>query len=89
MEAAPLAGVFSDSMEKTVPSVSPSTSVAARVPVIAPLFSSPVPEVSPVMTAGSSMAVMVKVMSWVVMPSQSSVTVTVKESEPLKLAVGV
>ena len=34
MEAEPLVGVLPDSMEKTVPSVRPSASVASRVPVM-------------------------------------------------------
>ena len=62
--------------------------MAARVPVMA-VSSAPEPEVSPVMTAESSTAVMVRAMACVVVPPRSSVMVTVKESEPLKLAVGV
>ena len=49
-------------MEKTVPSVRPSISVAARVPVIV-VSSAPEPEVSPVTTAESSTAVMVRLMA--------------------------
>ncbi|MDA0257668.1 MAG: hypothetical protein O2972_03150 [Cyanobacteria bacterium] len=41
------------------------------------------------MTAGSSTAVMVRAMACVVVPPQSSVTVTVKESLPLVWALGV
>ena len=59
------------------------------VAVVVSEFSVTEPEVSPVMTAESSTAVMVRLMVWVVMPSASSVMVTVKESLPLKLAVGV
>ena len=88
MEAEPLVGVLPDSMEKTVPSVRPSASVASRVPVMV-VSSAPEPEVSPVMEAASSTGVMVRAMAWVVVPPRSSVMVTVKASVPLKLAVGV
>ena len=76
-------------MEKTVPSVRPSGSVAERVPVMAEVSSAPSPMSSPVMEAGSSTALMVRAMAWVVVPPRSSVMVTVKASVPLKLAVGV
>ena len=76
-------------MEKTVESVSPSASVAVRVPEMAEISSAPEPVVSPVIVAGSSTAEMVNEMTWVVVPLQSSVMVTMKESLPLKLAVGV
>ena len=52
-------------------------SVAVRVPVMAATSSAAVPEVSPVIVAGSSTAVMVRSMAWVVVPPASSVTVTV------------
>ena len=81
-------GPLTDAMEKTEPSVRPSTSVEIRVPVMA-LSSAPEPEVSPVTTAESSTAVMVRAMDWVVVPPQSSVTVTMKESLPLAWALGV
>ena len=67
----------------------PSASVAERVPVMAEVSSSAEPEVSPEMAAGSSTAVMVRSICCVVVPPRSSVTVTVKESLPLKLAFGV
>ena len=76
-------------IEKTVESVSPSASVAVRVPEMAEISSAPEPVVSPVIVAGSSTAEMVNEMTWVVVPLQSSVMVTMKESLPLKLAVGV
>ena len=88
MEAVPLLGLLTDAMEKTVPSVRPSGSVAARVPLMAE-SSAPEPEVSPVTTAESSTAVMVSAMDWVVVPPRSSVMVAVKESVPLKLVDGV
>ena len=88
MEAVPFVGVLPDSMEKTVLSVRPSGSLAARVPVMADESSAPLPEVSPEMVAGSSTAVIVREMVCVVLPPRSSVTVTVKESLPLKLALG-
>ena len=56
---------------------------------MAEISSAPEPEVSPVIMAGSSTAEMVSEMTWVVMPPRSSVIVTMKESEPLKLVVGV
>ena len=65
----------------------PSGSVAARAAVMA-VSSAPEPEVPEVMTAESSTAVMVRLMVWVVVPRRSSVMVTVKESVPLKLALG-
>ena len=67
----------------------PSGSVAERVPVMAVVSSAPESEVSPVMTAESSTAVIVRSICWVVVPPRSSVMVMVKESEPLKLALGV
>ena len=75
MEAVPLLG--SEEIVKTVPSVRPSASVAARVAVMVE-SSAPEPEVPEETTAESSTAVMVRLMAWVVVPSQSSVTVTVK-----------
>ena len=77
MVAVPLLAASVDSMEKMVPSVRPSTSVAERVPVMGSPSSSPVPEVSLEMTAGSSTAVMVRSICCVVVPPASSVTVTV------------
>ena len=62
-------------------SVRPSTSIADNVPVIVE-SSAPMPEVSPEITARSSTGVIVSEISWVVVPSWSSVTVTVKESTP-------
>ena len=56
---------------------------------MAEISSAPEPEVSPVIVAGSSTAEMVNEIAWVVVPLQSSVMVTMKESLPLKLAVGV
>ena len=70
-------------------SVSPSGSVATRVPVMAAVSSAPEPEVPEEMTAGSSTALMVREMACVVVPPRSSVMVTEKASLPLKLAVGV
>ena len=78
----PFAGLLPSVIEKMVPSVSPSTSVADRVPVITASWA-PVPMVSPVITAASSTAFTVTVISWVVVPSRSSVMVTVKASVPL------
>ena len=88
MEAEPLVGPLPVAMEKTEPSVRPSASVAERVPVMV-VSSAPSPMSSPVMEAGSSTALMVRAMAWVVVPPRSSVMVTVKASVPLKLAVGV
>ena len=65
----------------------PSGSVAARAAVME-VSSAPEPEVPEVMDAESSTAVMVRLMVWVVVPPKSSVMVTVKESVPLKLALG-
>ena len=87
MDAVPLLG--SEETVKTEPSVRPSVSVAARVPVMAEVSSAPEPEVPEETTAESSTAVMVRAMAWVVVPPRSSVMVTVKASVPLKLAVGV
>ena len=87
-DAEPLLGVLPSAMEKTEPSVRPSMSVAVRVPVMA-VSSAPEPVVSPVIDARSSTALMVSAMACVVVPSQSSVTVMVNRSVPLKLAVGV
>ena len=56
---------------------------------MAEVSSSAEPDLSPEMTAGSSTAVIVREMAWVVVPPRSSVMVTVKESVPLKLAFGV
>ena len=56
---------------------------------MAEVSSSAEPDLSPEMTAGSSTAVMVRSICCVVVPPRSSVTVTVKESLPLKLAFGV
>ena len=86
MDAVPLLG--SEETEKTEPSVSPSTSVAERVPVIVE-SSAPEPELPEETTAESSTAVTVRLMACVVVPPKSSVMVTVKASVPLKLAVGV
>ena len=87
--AVPLLAASVDSIEKMVPSVRPSVSVAERVPVIAEVSSSAEPDVSPEITAESSTAVMVRSICCVVVPPRSSVMVTVKESVPLKLASGV
>ena len=81
MEAVPLEGSLPVAMEKTEPSVSPSTSVAERVPVMVE-SSAPEPELPEETTAESSTAVMVRAMAWVVVPPASSVMVTVKESVP-------
>ena len=88
MEAEPLVGSLTVAMEKTVPSVRPSASVAERVPVMV-VSSAPEPEVPSVMEAASSTAVIVSSMGWVVVPPQSSVMVTVKESLPLVFSLGV
>ena len=85
MDAVPLLGL--EETEKTEPSVSPSTSVAARVAEMV-VSSDPEPEVPEETTAESSTAVMVRSMACVVVPPKSSVMVTVKESVPLKLALG-
>ena len=53
MDAEPLLGASPDSIEKYVPSVRPSGSVAPRVPVMS-LFSEPEPVISPVMSARRS-----------------------------------
>jgi hypothetical protein len=87
MDAEPLLGL--EETVKTVPSVRPSASVAARVPVIAVASSLPEPVVPEETTAESSTAVIVSAMACVVVPPQSSVTVTVKESLPLVWALGV
>ena len=62
-------------------------SVKARVPVMeAP--SAPEPEVSPEKEPSSLTALRVRLMVWVSSWPSSSVTVTVKESEPLKSVSG-
>ena len=86
MDAEPLVG--SEETVKTEPSVRPSTSEAERVPVMVE-SSAPEPELPEETTAESSTELMVRLMAWVVVPPRSSVMVTVKASEPLKLAVGV
>ena len=70
-------------------SVKPSAeSAAERVPEMEEVSSAPEPVVSPEMVAGSSTAEIVSVMAWIVVWPSSSVMVTVKESLPLKLALG-
>ena len=69
-------------------SVRPSGSVAERVAVMVE-SSAPEPELHEETTADSSSEVSVRLMACVVVPPKSSVMVTVKESVPLKLAVGV
>ena len=64
-------------------------SVKASVPVIADSSSEPVAEVLPEKEPGSFTASTIRLMTCVSVWSSSSVTVTVKESEPLKLAFGV
>ena len=81
MEAVPLLGVLPVSIEKTEPSVRPSTSEAERVPVMVE-SSAPEPELPEETTAESSTALMVRLMACVVVPPRSSVMVTVKESVP-------
>ena len=91
MEALPLVGPLPSVMEKMVPSANPSGSVATSVPVIVPASSSPLPLVPSVTIAGSTSAasgVTVMVICRGVVPFRSSVIVTVKESSPKKLALG-
>ena len=64
-------------------------SVKTSVPVIAESSSEAVAEVSPVKEPGSPTDVTVRLTTCVSVLPSSSVTVTVKESEPLKLAFGV
>ena len=59
------------------------------VPVIAESSSEPVAEISPVNEPASFTDVTVRLMTCVSVLPPSSVTATVKESEPLKLALGV
>ena len=86
MEAVPLEGSLPVAMEKTEPSVRPSASVAERVAVM--LESSASEPELPEETTAESTAVTVRLMACVVVPPKSSVMVTVKESVPLKLALG-
>ena len=64
-------------------------SVKTSVPVIAASSSDPVAEVSPEKEPGSFTDVTIRLMTCVSVWPSSSVTATVKESEPLKLAFGV
>ena len=63
-------------------------SVKARVPVMEASPSAPEPEVSPEKEPSSLTALRVRLMVWVSSWPSSSVTVTVKESEPLKSVSG-
>ena len=63
-------------------------SVKTSVPVMAASSSDPVAEVSPVKEPGSFTDVTVRLMTCVSVCPSLSVTVTVKESDPLKLAFG-
>ena len=63
-------------------------SVKARVPVMELSPSAPEPEVSPEKEPSSLTALRVRLMVWVSSWPSSSVTVTVKESEPLKSVSG-
>ena len=63
-------------------------SVKARVPVMEVSPSAPEPEVSPEKEPSSLTALRVRLMVWVSSWPSSSVTVTVKESEPLKSVSG-
>ena len=63
-------------------------SVKASVPVMAESSSEPVAEVLPVKEPGSFTDATIRLMTCVSVCPSSSVTVTVKESEPLKLAFG-
>jgi len=65
------------------------TSVKTSVPVIAESSSEPVAEVSPVNEPGSFTDATIRLTTCVSVLPSSSVTATVKESEPLKLAIGV
>ena len=85
--AEPLAGLNVILKEELF--VKPSTSFAVISAVIAPPSSSPVPDVPPVTTVGSSTALTVTVISWVSVFWSSSVIVTVKVSVPLKCWSGV
>ena len=64
-------------------------SVKTSVPVIAASSSDPVAEVSPEKEPGSFTDVTIRLMTCVSVWPSSSVTATVKESEPLKFAFGV
>ena len=64
-------------------------SVKASVPVMAESSSEPVAEVLPVKDPGSFTDATIRLITCVSVWPSSSVTVTVKESEPLKLAFGV
>ena len=64
-------------------------SVKVSIPVIAASSSEPVTEVSPVKEPGSFTASTIRLTTCVSVWPSSSVTVTVKESDPLKLAFGV
>ena len=63
-------------------------SVKASVPVIAESSSDPVAEVSPEKEPGSFTASTIRLTTCVSVCPSSSVTATVKESEPLELAFG-
>ena len=64
-------------------------SVKTSIPVIAESSSEPVADVFPENEPGSFTDETMRLMTWVSVWPSSSVTVTVKESEPLKLAFGV
>ena len=64
-------------------------SVKTSVPVMADSSSKPVAEVSPEKELASFTASTIRLMTCVSVLPSSSVTATVKESEPLKLAFGV
>ena len=64
-------------------------SVKISVPVMAESSSEPVTEVSPEKEPGSFTDATIRLMTCVSVWPSSSVTITVKESEPLKLAFGV
>ena len=65
------------------------TSVKTSVPAIAASSSEPFTEVSPEKEPGSFTDVTIRLMTCVSVWPSSSVTATVKESEPLKFAFGV
>ena len=64
-------------------------SVKTSVPAIAESSSEPIDDVSPEKEPGSFTDVTVRLITCVSVWPSSSVTVTVKESEPLKFAFGV
>ena len=66
-----------------------AVSVNVRVPVTAPPFSVPLPDVLPPKVPASSAWATVILITWVSVLPSSSVTMTVKLSLPLKLLSGV